>query len=599
MGRNDKIASATIQLASPTGPLNDDTWETFLFTVHASGDSQQIGGPNPTSSALCDLIASKARQRFSAITQTSLVAWANENAKTNDTCKELKALLDAGTAAADIPDTLLARLLKGRLMALKAEGIEAKNAAKAARDIVEAAVTPADTSDAGKSKPGKKDDKEKEKEKERAKSPAKKATKGGATKQESSSRPESAAAAQESSMRKTKLRERGVVKSDIKPTAIGDEPETGPDAYYLLREFCSPSFYTTLMEEHGLQLNLILYLSSGESPETSTGELAPASGATFRNLRKTAQKAADSSLWKHVAFHISTMPADPSQIFDHVAQTIYAQLKIREKYDEFYVADRTITIPEVPRARFVETSRYFAHLLRGLPEEWMANNVDVLLALILEQVAKTAGEELQVAEDPAAATGAAIAPPIATALPDKAEEVTFLKQYFEHAASALASTGAGTAPGIGDAVNRLAVSLDEELSALLISTSDIHAQISKAVRTPNIVGLNITTLLAQLRSRFAAGRAMDCMRSMMEKGVLEPPSISSAMGGGREQLICASKLQTLASAARGGTTQSGLRVLHEDEFRELVGEQGAERGAGDGLAEWRWVERLDESTFAQ
>ncbi|KAI8590028.1 hypothetical protein BDZ88DRAFT_488530 [Geranomyces variabilis] len=601
MGRNDKVASATVQLSSPNGPLNDDTWETFLFAVHASDDPKQNGGGNPTANALCDLIASGVRQRFSVITQTSVLAWANENAKINDTCKELKTLLDGGTAAADIPDTLLAKLLKVRLMALKAEGIEAKNAAKAAKqqEIVEAAVTPADTAEAAKSKPGKKDDKEKEKEKERAKSPVKKPTKGGTSKQESSSRPESAAVAQESSIRKTKLRERGVVKADVKPTAIGDEPENGPDAYYLLRDFAGPSFFTTLMEENGVQVNLILYLSSGDNHEASNVELSSASGAAFRSLRKTAQKAADSSLWKQVAFHTTVIPTEPSQLFDHVAQTIYAQLKIHEKYDEYYVQDRTIIIPEVPRARFVETARYFAHLLRGLPEEWIANNVDVLLALMLEQVTRTAGEEAPVVEDLAAATGAAAAPPPMTVLPDKAEEVTFLKQYFEHATKALASTGAGSAAGIGDAVNRLAVSIDEELNALLICTSDIHAQIGKAVRAPNIVGINMNTLLSQLRSRFAAGRAMDSMRAMMEKGVMEPPSGSSAMGGGREQLVCASKLQTLASAVRGGTTESGLRVLHQDEFRALVGEHGTEQGAGEGLAEWRWVERLDEATFAQ
>ncbi|KAJ3172882.1 Sperm-associated antigen 17 [Geranomyces variabilis] len=550
MGRNDKIASATVQLSSPNGPLND----------------------------------------------------ANENAKVNDTCKELKTLLDGGTNPADIPDTLLAKLLKARLLALKAEGIEAKNAAKAAKqEIVEAAVTPADPADAAKSKPGKKDDKEKEKEKERAKSPVKKPTKGATSKQESSSRPESAAVAQESSIRKTKLRERGVVKADVKPTAIGDEPENGPDAYYLLREFAGPSFFTTFMEEHGVQVNLILYLSSGDGHEASNVELVSASGAAFRSLRKTAQKSTDSSLWKQVAFHTTVIPAETSQLFDHVAQTIYAQLKIHEKYDEYYVQDRTIIIPEVPDARFIETARYFAHLLRGLPEEWMANNVDVLLALMLEQVTRTSGEEALVVEDPAAVTGAAAAPPPPpmTALPDKAEEITFLKQYFEHATKALASTGAESAAGIGDAVNRLAVSLDEELNSLLICTSDIHAQIGKAVRAPSIVGINMNTLLAQLRSRFAAGRAMDCMRAMMERGIMEPPSSSSAMGGGREQLVCASKLQTLTSAVRGGTTESGLRVLHQDEFRALVGEQGTEQGAVDGMAEWRWVERLDEATFAQ
>jgi hypothetical protein len=54
-----------------------------------------------------------------------------ENVRLHDPCKEVKALLDTGTLEYAIPDSLIAKVVKLRLLALKQEGIEAKNVLKA------------------------------------------------------------------------------------------------------------------------------------------------------------------------------------------------------------------------------------------------------------------------------------------------------------------------------------------------------------------------------------------------------------------------------------------------------------------------------------
>lgn len=55
---------------------------------------------------------------------------ASENSKNHDTCKEVKNLMDGGLPDPDIPDGLLARLLKLKLIALKQEGLDIRNSVK-------------------------------------------------------------------------------------------------------------------------------------------------------------------------------------------------------------------------------------------------------------------------------------------------------------------------------------------------------------------------------------------------------------------------------------------------------------------------------------
>ncbi|KAJ3012231.1 Sperm-associated antigen 17 [Thoreauomyces humboldtii] len=579
MPRPEKIASASPHSAIPNASLNDDTWEAFIFGAHADA------GPTTSTveNTLFDLVASGIRQRFSVISRTNVLAWANESVKTNDTCKELKALLDSGTTAGELPDSLLARLLKLRLLALKTEGIEIRNAGKAAKEQTESAAAPPEAVDP-KAKPAKKDDKEKEKE--RAKSPAKKGAKGAPTKLETSSRPESAQVPQESSMRKTKLRERGVVKTDAKPATIGDEPENGPDAYYLLREFNGSDFYSTLMEETGLQVNLLFRIEPAADATSSGRSLhaqhnSPSDNPAYFTSYATAQKAPDTSLWKQTVFQTISPPAEPlasdQSLFDVTSRVIYGILKVRTIYDTFYAKDRVITIPELDPARGQENTRYFEHLLRGVPAEWMITP-DVLLAMMLEQVVRTAPQT----DDEEGLRKAQLS--------EKVEELAFLKQYFESATAGLATAGSSpTASADLLALDRLASSLDASVPAITVPMSDVHSLIAKRVHAPNIVGVNMTSAFEQLRRRFAAGRALEIIRKAMEKGEIEPS------GGGREQLLCGSKLQTLTSVRN---TEEGQRALRQAEFTSLLGEN-TESNEPINLEEWRWVEQFDEDTFMQ
>ncbi|KAI9334479.1 hypothetical protein DFJ73DRAFT_962946 [Zopfochytrium polystomum] len=280
----------------------EDKWRTFMFAL-LPGPLQKQG----TLTAIYGTIGGGSRQRFSVIQRADVISWAMENAKAYDGCRELKAHLDSvgsnSTAFADveIPDALMAKVLKQRLSVLRAEGIEQKelqlakkeNAEKAAAALAAGLTVPVEPQDtpskpiAPAGKTGKKDDKDKEKDKdpkdakgERAKSSVKKAEKGGkgagkAAVPEVPSRPESAQAAAEISKRKTKLRDRGA-KPDQKETIIGDEPVDGPDVYYLLKDFSLTGVINSLMEDHSIPLHAIfrldpLGLSNSTALSTSAG----------------------------------------------------------------------------------------------------------------------------------------------------------------------------------------------------------------------------------------------------------------------------------------------------------------------------------------
>ena len=53
-----------------------------------------------------------------------------ENMKMSDAFKDIRSALDNGTNEADLPDALLARALKLKLLSLKMEGMEAKTMAE-------------------------------------------------------------------------------------------------------------------------------------------------------------------------------------------------------------------------------------------------------------------------------------------------------------------------------------------------------------------------------------------------------------------------------------------------------------------------------------
>ncbi|KAI8816725.1 uncharacterized protein EV422DRAFT_276647 [Fimicolochytrium jonesii] len=581
MGRNDKVASATVTTPLPNSPLCDDTWQAYIFALDLDEDGQNAKKWN----SFYDLVANGTRQRFSVLSKAAALAWAGENAKNYDTCKEVKAILDSGGAQAEIPDALLARLVKMKLLALKLEGIEQRNAAKVAKETAETSAPVPEPADAAKGKPAKKDDKEKEKEKEkekasekdRAKSSNKKVTKGASNKQqEAPSRPESARAAPETSLRKNKLRDRGVVKTDTKPTAIGDEPENGPDAYYLLRDFPTPGFYTCLMDENGVQLNLFLTLddSNGSEGQRPGDGGSPDSGVGSRrgSAWPVARAAPESSLWKNVPFRsiaTSNLPED-TDVFDVAAKEIYKLLEVRNIYESFYSNDRIISIPELEETKLYSSLRYFDYLMTSVPSEPMINS-DVLLALMLEQVARMAPSKGEEGGSPG------------VVLPAKAEEIQALKRYFETASSNLIPT---REEGEGKDV----MVDDQSTARPVCSWADSHAAITSLMRPAPNEEFHISAALADLRKNFTAGRLMSAIRRLNETGVMNPGAAV------RDQLVWASRIQSVKGATIQDTEEAN-RLLRQKEFETLLSESKA--SSITSLRDWTCIESLDEDAFAQ
>jgi hypothetical protein len=55
----------------------------------------------------------------------------SESPKVNDSVKDVKALLDAGTPDSEISDAMMARLLRSWLISAKQDGVELKNGNRA------------------------------------------------------------------------------------------------------------------------------------------------------------------------------------------------------------------------------------------------------------------------------------------------------------------------------------------------------------------------------------------------------------------------------------------------------------------------------------
>ncbi|KAJ3229236.1 Sperm-associated antigen 17 [Chytriomyces hyalinus] len=258
-------AKATPQaVPSPASGLNDDSWNTYIYTVFPD---DKLGAP--AVQPLYESILSGYRSKFTLFQKSDLMQWYSDNVKL-DVCKEVKAAMDAnGGNDAEVPDLLMARMIKHRLMILKQEGIDARNAARILAETPTTPVTlaPVEPQKAGAKLPNK------DEKKDRAKSPAKKGAAKGADKKgpEAVSRPESAQAS-DISKRKNKLREKGA-KSESKIQSIGDEPADGPDVYYLFKDFTNMGVLNSLMEDCDIPIHSIFRLSEATTPifQSSSG----------------------------------------------------------------------------------------------------------------------------------------------------------------------------------------------------------------------------------------------------------------------------------------------------------------------------------------
>ncbi|KAI8837574.1 hypothetical protein BC829DRAFT_43608 [Chytridium lagenaria] len=155
-----------VPIPNPNGELNDVEWKAFIFTV-LPDCKQHENTPTPAVfQQLFDHISSGLRQRFFVISRSELLNWASETSRAYDVSRDVKAFMDSSTADSEFPEVLMAKLVKLRLLVLKHEGIEQRNALKLMKEASDAAVVPSEAPDTQKFvKAGKKEEKEKEKDK--------------------------------------------------------------------------------------------------------------------------------------------------------------------------------------------------------------------------------------------------------------------------------------------------------------------------------------------------------------------------------------------------------------------------------------------------
>ena len=199
------------------------------------------------------------------------------------------------------------------------------------------------------------------------------------------SRGDSAENDPEGSKRKQKLRDKVGGKND-KIQSIGDEPEDGPDAYYILKDFDSPGFYNALLEECDIQINTIVTLQEGSKLDSEF-----TANTTTLGLKEHSKKSFDSSNWRNLIWTTlqNAETTEPRDLFDKIAYKIYNILNQKRNYVSFYSKDVLISIPEIDSTVFKRYDlRFYDNALNSIKKQSIINE-DLLLGIALEQLTRS------------------------------------------------------------------------------------------------------------------------------------------------------------------------------------------------------------------
>ncbi|KAJ3020431.1 UNVERIFIED_CONTAM: Sperm-associated antigen 17 [Siphonaria sp. JEL0065] len=525
-----------------------------------------------------DSIGSGYRQRFSILQKSDLMAWYNENIKL-DICKEVKTALDAANGNEnEIPDGLMAKLIKSRLLVLKQEGIDARAAARALAETPTTPVAVEAPKGGAKAAPAK-DDK-----KDRAKSPGKKPTGKGADKKggvpEPVSRPESASPA-EISKRKNKLREKAG-KTESKIQAIDDEPADGPDAYILLKDFTNMGVLNALMEENEIQIHNIFRLTYPDEPSTPSSpaiEIKTLDSASVADLATTNRvlvearewcvSANDDSLWRNIAWNsirFSSSNFEPKEVFDAIALKLYVQLKLRREFKEYYSQEKVVTIPSIVDVNTLKNElRSLGNLFDVMPTRAFLS-LEVILGILAEQSVRF----LKTEEDTDVASGM---DPVSVGIID---EMGHLVNYLERTLKKISLNQGSTAS--------LAEN-DENLKTNRIGDVLTHSKI--ILGDLNAFGINVSELITSVQDIYPTIKLQESLRQG------RPNSLTDAS-------ILRQRVANMAELRKSTACHfnEALRVLLQNQMEDMLG-GGALNGVAWNLNEWSWAESLDKSSMAQ
>ena len=335
----------------------------------------------------CDWVSSGYRAKFNLVLKSDLVAWALDNFKQYEQCKEIKSLIDGGASEADLPDVPLARLVYLWLTLSKQEGVELKNAAKFSAKDGDGANNADNDPKKGaaavsKGGPGAK--------KAGQAPPAQAATGKSANAAPGGGRPESGPSA--FTKRKDKLRDRSG-KGDIKPAAIGDEPSDGPDVYYMFQDFNSAGFFNALIDEMEVPVGTFIHVEDGSKKTQDDSVVNP----VWTQLLSHSLCSSESSQWRNTSWTtiLSSEIKDHKDLFDVIARRIYTLHEKRKYYETYYNGEIVLHIPDVdPTITLKNDLRFYDYLMTKTTVSGVANE-DLVLALLLEHLTKVTSQSIE------------------------------------------------------------------------------------------------------------------------------------------------------------------------------------------------------------
>ncbi|KAH9247600.1 hypothetical protein BASA81_014778 [Batrachochytrium salamandrivorans] len=625
MRRNDKISSASIApITSYNLPINDNSWEACVFTIY---QDQSLNGEfnQGRLQQLCDWISNGSRQRFSVLQREDLIAWALENTKTFDLCKEIKVLLDSGTTDVDLPDATLARLAKLWMMVSKQEGVEYKNSVRCLNGSIDPSIPPSDSIDMTKSKQIRAD-----KDKERAislnfKKPLNgltpttsgvslqgKGNTGGSMigigsalpKLPDSIRTEQATIVPDLSRRKTKLRDK-IGKGDAKPIPIGDEPSDGPDVYYFLKDFDSQGFFKALIEDYLVPVSTIFHIEDttavNNTPATAMRQVVSPLGSTSSNLNPTwmdlrsiALKSAESSLWKQIAW-CSIQPSetkDSKEFFDVIAYKLYGVLEKRKEYQYYYNNNISINIPDLNHSLTVNNDlRYYNHLMNAV-YKYDAVNETLILTLLLEHLDKITLDIVTLEDDVIPASEPSV-------LQEASNQTIFddISLYFDRMTLGFVSNS----KDISDKTY-LDDTKPQNLSTPI--SMDKQTNYKKLIRFNNENQFSVASLNAiesmslcpvDLLGRITNCFSRNCFTHFL-KGIPNLPEIDPAWLS-RERILQKTEFHRVCSTKLVEPTLNQFLTLSE--LADLLQDKCANPNTTLSLHSWCWSEALDSDTLTQ
>ncbi|KAJ3227769.1 hypothetical protein HK099_000442 [Clydaea vesicula] len=568
MVHREKLASAS---ANVHANLNDENWSTFIVSMFTSNEptneeqSTIIENVRPASAKnpFNEAVSSGSRPKFSVIQKSDLISWVNlyfqgliikilvkaiSNAKGNEAFKELKTISENG----EIPDALIAKVLKAKLTSLKEEGIERKNAEKALQENVEVVAVP-EVKEVIK-------EEIKEVKNNKGKKDAKKNTKGP-VKQEPEIKTQNQNAVDVASKRKNKIRERS------------DEPTDGPDAYYILKGFESPGILTAIMED--LPVHALIRLVGAPTPldpkiasnkpvgieEIPKAEVLDVSyinsmNPLVLNIKKKILNSPETSLWRQIAWAdiFASKMHDYKEVFDSLAASIYLILKTKRAYSKFYINDHSINIPNFDKISSKIDFRAYESLYSNLSTE-SAINSDVILSILLDYVSKlcngegvnTDGSELYQMEN-------------------------YLKEVFDKFAPAYSTTISSFTPDFGVS--------DKTQQKEILYFGDTHSLVSSNLE--ELVDINAAELLKSLRSSFCVGRYQRALEKVFSN---IPASVVTDIA--RNRILKHAELTKRFNIS----LEQLKRNMIQFEFEELLD--------GIQLNEYCWIEKFDATSMTQ